>query len=250
MGDFNSHSTLWGCNSTNQNGLEMETFLLQSNLCLLNNKCPTYLHPATGSLSSLDLAFCDPSLYMNYAWSVHDDLCGSDHYPTMLSKLISEAADDHKRWKLNRADWEKFEKLCSINLQHSVITQSDDPFNQFTTNLLDIAINTIPKTCGKIKIRQKPWFNDDCNSAIVNRKSGLATFIKHPTEANLENIKILRAKARRIIRKSKRDSWRAYMSKLTTSTPAKKVWEMVKRISGKSAPGTARHLVVDDGKKN
>jgi hypothetical protein len=74
----------------------------------------------------------------------------------MLSKLITEAADDHKRWKLNKADWETFEKLCSINLQHSVISQSDDPFNQFTTNLLDIAINTIPKTCGKIKIRQKP----------------------------------------------------------------------------------------------
>ena len=73
--------------------------------------------------------------------------------------------------------------------------------------------------------------------------------MKHPTEANLENIKILRAKARRIIRKAKRDSWRAYISKLTASTPAKKVWEMLKRISGKSAPGTARHLVVDDGKR-
>jgi hypothetical protein len=59
----------------------------------------------------------------------------------------------------------------------------------------------------------------------------------------------LRAKARRITRKAKRDSWRAYISKLTASTPAKKVWETVKQISGKSAPGTARHLVVDDGKK-
>jgi hypothetical protein len=39
------------------------------------------------------------------------------------------------------------------------------------------------------------------------------------------------------------------ISKLATSTPAKKVCEMVKRINGKSAPDTARHLVVDDDKK-
>jgi Endonuclease-reverse transcriptase len=57
MGDFNSHSTLWGCSSTGQKGLEMEKFLMQSNLCLLNNKSATHLHPGTGMLSPLDLAF-------------------------------------------------------------------------------------------------------------------------------------------------------------------------------------------------
>jgi Endonuclease-reverse transcriptase len=45
MGGFNSHSTLWGCSSTNQKGPEMEKFLMQSNLYLLNNKSVTYLHP-------------------------------------------------------------------------------------------------------------------------------------------------------------------------------------------------------------
>jgi exonuclease III len=74
MADFNSHSTLWGCSSTNHSGLEIENFLLHCNLCLFNDKYPTYLHPASGSQSSLDLAFCDTSLYMNYTWSVHEDL--------------------------------------------------------------------------------------------------------------------------------------------------------------------------------
>jgi hypothetical protein len=56
MGYFNSHSTLWGCSYTNQKGLEIEKFLMQSNLCLLNNKSATYLHPGTGTWSSLDYA--------------------------------------------------------------------------------------------------------------------------------------------------------------------------------------------------
>jgi exonuclease III len=44
MGDFNSHSTLWGCSSISEKGLEMENFLMQSNRCLLNNKSATYLN--------------------------------------------------------------------------------------------------------------------------------------------------------------------------------------------------------------
>jgi Endonuclease-reverse transcriptase len=56
LGDFNSHSTLRGCSSTNQKGLEMEKFLIQSNWCLLNRKFATYLHPGIGTLSSLDMA--------------------------------------------------------------------------------------------------------------------------------------------------------------------------------------------------
>jgi hypothetical protein len=44
----------------------------------------TYIHPATGSKTSIDLTICDPSLVMDLSWMVHDDLCGSDHYPLLL----------------------------------------------------------------------------------------------------------------------------------------------------------------------
>ena len=248
MGDFNSHSTLWGCSSTNQKGLEIETFLVQSNLCLLNNKSATYLHPATGTLSSLDLAFCDPSLYLNYTWSVHNDLCGSDHYPTILSQPDARAVDDCKRWQLKHADWGLFVDLCSSDLTSTVLNRSENPFKQFTTTLIDIASKSIPKTCGKLKIRQKPWFNEDCKSAIKNRKRALKKFLANPSRSNLDNIKLLRARAKRTIKLSKRDSWKSYISKLNTNTPMKKVWDMVKRISGKSQPSAIHHLQVDNTK--
>jgi hypothetical protein len=50
----------------------MEKFFMLSNLCLFNNKSATYLHPTTGALSSLDLAFYNPTLYLitlgQYSW--------------------------------------------------------------------------------------------------------------------------------------------------------------------------------------
>ena len=51
MGDFNDHSSLWGCRDTNVKGRQIEDIISEHNLCLLM----TYLHPAASSYSSLDL---------------------------------------------------------------------------------------------------------------------------------------------------------------------------------------------------
>jgi hypothetical protein len=248
MGDFNSHSTLWGCSSTNQKGLEIETFLLQSNLCLLNNKSPTYLHPATGSLSSLDLAFCDPSLFMDYTWSVHNDLCGSDHYPTVLNKPVAEAVDDQKRWKLAKANWAVFQDLCSSSLNPTALLGSNNKCRLFTDTLIEIAEKAIPKTSGRRNAKRRHWFNEDCKSAIVNRKRVLKEFLANLIQSNLEKLRIAKAKTRRTTKRAKRDSWRSYILRLNSNTPAKKVWDMVRKISGKAQPAAVHHLVVNNNK--
>ena len=47
LGDFNAHDSLWGCISSDTKGQEVANFLLQSNLCLMNKKDTTYIHPAS-----------------------------------------------------------------------------------------------------------------------------------------------------------------------------------------------------------
>jgi len=56
LGDFNAHSSLWGCSKTNARGKLDEDILLKHNLSLLNDGSYTYLHPATGSLSAIDFS--------------------------------------------------------------------------------------------------------------------------------------------------------------------------------------------------
>jgi len=91
LGDFNAHINLWGCVDIKAKGVEVAAFLLQSNLCLLNKKDLTYIHPATGSHSSIDLAICDPALFLNISWNVNNDLCRSDHFLVILSTCRSGA---------------------------------------------------------------------------------------------------------------------------------------------------------------
>ena len=64
------------------------------------------------------------------------------------------------------------------------------------------------------------------------------TMTLFPTNANLNTYMNSRAKARRTIKSAKRISFRTYVSKLNYKTPTKKVWDMVRKISGKTKTPT------------
>ena len=90
--------------------------------------------------------------------------------------------------------------------------------------------------------KSNPWYIDDCKNAISQRKHALAKFCKYPTKENLNKVKIQRAKARRTIRSSKRNTWKSYVSNLNYKTPIKKVWNMLRKISGKTKSPNYTHL--------
>ena len=80
---------------------------------------------------------------------------------------------------------------------------------------------------------QKPWFSDECKEAILERKRSLRVFKRSPTNTNLQEYRIKRAKARQVIRANKKNSWHEYVSKLNARTFMKKCWDMVPKIKGK-----------------
>ena len=245
MGDFNAHNSLWGCVDTNAKGLEVANFLLQSNLCLLNKKETTCIHPATGSRSSIDLAICYPALFLDLFWNVHDDLCGSDHLPVIFSTSASVPQPSTPRWNMHKADWDTCRLLCQAKLRYDPHGITTNSLENFSATLLSIATETIPKTSNQQHRQSVPWFKDSCESAVADRKSSLQAFNKHLTNMNLSKLRVYRAKARRTIRQNKRDRWKSYVSRMTSQTPMKKIWQMIRRISGKADPAAISHLKVN-----
>ena len=63
---------------------------------------------------------------------------------------------------------------------------------------------------------------------IKARLEALDKCRQQPTRENVNDYKNCRAKARKVIKEAKRNSWRQYISKLNVNTPSKKVWEMVR----------------------
>jgi len=169
--DFNAPNSLWGCVDTNAKGLEVATFLIQSNLCLLNKKDITYIHPATGSRSSIDLGVCDPALFLDISWNVN--LCGSDHFPVILSTYRSAPLGITQRWNMQKAEWDSYKLLCEDRLSYEKIGKSTNSIESFSSVLLGVANETIPKTSKQAHKRSVPWFNDSCKMAVTERKKSL-----------------------------------------------------------------------------
>ena len=156
FGDFNGHNFIWGSDDINDKGRIIENFIHKNNLCLYNNKTPTYLHPATGTYTSLDLSICCPTLLLDSEWKVHDDLCGSDHFPIFFNNIVPQLEEPITRWKLTKADWPSFKALCETEINNTTL-QADDPIDRFTTTRHQIARSTIPKTSTKSKKKKNFW---------------------------------------------------------------------------------------------
>jgi ribonuclease HI len=245
LGDFNGHSPLWGSPQSNNRGNLIEDFIDSNHLCLYNDGSSTFLHSGHGTYSAIDLSLSDPSLFLDFHWEVLEDTHGSDHFPILLKSLQISSQSNPSMWKFNKADWETFSKLCLQQITETKYSDSDSPVDLFTNDLIDIADKAIPKSKSNPCHISKPWFDSEVKDAIRARKRALRQFSAHPTEENLNNFRILRAKARRIVRQKKRTTWRNYVSKLSTQTPSSKVWTMIKRIQGRDTSSHIQHLTID-----
>ena len=116
VGDFNGHSKVWGCSDTNDRGEIIEDVIAENDLCLLTEKPPTYLHPPTGNYYAIDLSLCHPNIYLDFDWSVCDDLHGSDHFEILIKETESSNDEQHCRWNLKKANQETFTTLCQERL--------------------------------------------------------------------------------------------------------------------------------------
>ena len=241
LGDMNGHNVLWGNESNDARGELLEDFITKNDICLMNDKSYTYIHPTTHSFTSIDLSLCHPSLFLDFNWSVCEDQHQSDHFPIKIEQTSFSVEDHHPKWKLNKANWELFQSLCSDKISTENFKDSLDPMSEFTSSLIDISNKCIPKTSTN-PTKSNPWYNDDCKEAIKQRKKALNKFKKYPTKDNFKNVRVFRARACRTIKKSKRKSWRSYVSKINHKTPIKKVWDMIRKISGKTKSPSYTHL--------
>ncbi|GFU05709.1 putative RNA-directed DNA polymerase from transposon X-element [Trichonephila clavipes] len=233
LGDFNGHSTLWGSTKTNPLGRQIDQVLSDHCLCLLNHEEPTYFHEPTRSFHTLDLAICSPSLLPHLNLSVEKDLYNNDHFPVILSHDSDPGGKTFPpTYSYSRADWALFTQLTVIT-DAMIKTDSVDTAVQEVTNVLIAAADfSIPKSSSHSFQHYKPWWNADCQTAYKNQRKLWGIFCRYPTTENLLAFKRAKANARRLRRRSQRQSWIRYVSSLTSSTSSKQLWKKVKAANG------------------
>ena len=245
VGDFNSHSPSWGSDHFNTRGRLVDSLIFDNNLCILNNNSPTYLHPATGTFSMIDLSLCDPSAYSLFSdWYVLSSLFGSDHFPIIISSPSHSSRILSHNWNLKFADWDLFSSLCNTSITDDILS-SNSPVSLFTSKLIDIANASIP-LCSNSSKPFKPWFNNNCKVAIRNKNRALNNFKRYPTTSNLNAFRRLRAVARRTIKESKSCFWKAFTSTLGIQSSSSKVWNVIRSFKGQTSSSHISHLCINN----
>ena len=104
VGDLNGYSKVWDCSDTNDRGEIIEDVIAENDLFLFNEKQPTYLHPRTGNYYAIDLSIFHPNMYLDFEWSVCDDLHGSDHFPILIKEIEASSDEQPCRWNLKKTN--------------------------------------------------------------------------------------------------------------------------------------------------
>ena len=250
IGDFNAHSALWGCSSSNSLGNKVDHLLESSNICLLNDKSPTYFHPATDLFTSIDLSLCSTICFflILYGRSILISVVVTI-FLFLLTYLRVCLRTMFLVGILKKADWPKFKLQCSLDINRHSFTDITEKFPAFLNKLNDITTKCVLKSTGQSTGSYKPWFNSECKKAVKACQNAMDKCRTNPTSSNINEYKNCQVNARKVIQENKRKSWHEYVSKLNVKTPAKKVWEMIRKISGKQSNTTIHHLKNNDGTK-
>ena len=113
--------------------------------------------------------------------------------------------------------------LCQEQLTPEKFKTAED-MSAFISALHDMSEKCIPKSSTRSK-KRNPWYNDECKTAINKRKSALRKFNKN----------------------AKRSSWRQYVNKLNSRNPVKKVWDMIRKVSGKNKKSECVYIKSSNG---
>ena len=251
LGDFNAHSPLWGDRDVERDseGKIIEDFLEKTNdVCLFNTGAHTFLSSTHHTYSSIDLTLCSANILLDFYWEVLPDLNGSDHFPILINKVGTHDTNDNvPQYNVKKANWKLFREKC-IQKFSSDLVQDPDHISIFTEGIIEIMDQTIPKSKASGQ-RPKPWYTEEVKDACQKAKAAHRRFFNDPTYQNYQHKKIMRAKSRRVIKTAKRKSWRKYVGNLNRHTKIKKVWDMIRKISGKYNQKPYKHLINDQGIK-
>jgi ribonuclease HI len=243
VGDFNAKSPLWGSSVTDFRGKLIVKFTEKNNLICLNTGQGTRINNS-GSLSHLDLAFCNESIAKYLDWNVLGDCWGSDHFPILINfqkkaKIhITENTSDTSntcKWKTTKADWDNYNKIVIHELESKTLDSNlEIKCNEFLLALNQAAECSIPKlnSSKKYNYIAVPYWNKDCSHITKSRKKALKIFRKFRSQNNRIEYKKQKAKAQYIIRNAKTLYWNKFCDNMSSDTKLGSVWSMIKRING------------------
>ena len=242
VGDLNGHHTMWDpdlrLDRINQCGRELANYLLDNqNLALITRPgLKTYTHTThqSSNSSTLDLTLGSINLINISDTKLLGD-SGSDHDPVLTTVSLKPdkiLRNRRPKWKIKDNKWKLWKD--NVPAQQVAPTSLEEEAKNFGEMLTKAANTAFGKTKGHQKSKfSKPWWSAECAKVVAQRRRAKKCMERRPIPANVIEFRRLSAKARRVIKNAKRESWRKFCKGLSADTPTGQVWKVIRSMSGK-----------------
>ena len=234
--DSNSHSVLWGCEDTNNRGIELEDVIIEHQLIVHNiGSEPTFCTTRAKSIIDITLTNVPAADLLEVTgWRVLEEDSLSDH--KYISYQVGRYVPVEKEGRaLKKADWGLFQRELEESLNEFTLTGDlDGDVDRFYEHLYVQLDKVAPRR--KITSKRKSgWWTP----ALEAKREELLHF----RQKNLMNdpgiarkVNGIRREYRSLIRKEKRKSWREFCSQATS---AKDISSLVQIVGADTVKGVS-----------
>ena len=237
LGDMNARNETWGDTVTNPRGRMLEEIIDQNNISLLNSAAYTHFHVQTGTSSIIDLALCSSDCVIDFSHEVLPDLHGSDHFPIQINIITSITSNTYmRRFKVEKANWTEFHRATEIGPDQANHPDITDQIESINNIIITAAKANIPQSKGNIGKTCVPWWDSECQSALVERRRAQRALQRNNTISNLIAFKRTQAICKKTFKEAKKLSWQSYVSTINSNTSLNEVWKKVRKLEKISTP--------------
>ena len=248
VGDFNSHSPAWGYDSTDARGEELQDWMMDNQLVLINkpDDKPSYYSRAWKTTSTPDLAFATEDIQKRAIRVVNSQVGGSDHLPITLNLADTKTNTEYFRkrasWNFRKADWEQYqlhaEDLCNIAFTEDINRNA----KLLTNAILEAAKRSIPRGFRK---DYKPYWSKTLATLHQQLSEARENMEQNPgaettTMHNEKKEEFIDTKTKELQR-----NWHEKTSSLSLETNTGKLWRLVKTLN-EDATTTCGTTVLED----
>ncbi|KAK7096645.1 hypothetical protein V1264_003726 [Littorina saxatilis] len=234
-GDFNSHSPSWGYAELDRKGEDLEDWMFENNLILLNrpDDPPTYYSRSWRTTSTPDLAIATDDIASIAQREVNQQLGGSDHKPVII-QLQEQVRTTRQKlkpsWNYKKARWNDFERKLDENCRKLDLQDENlnDQAEHFTAAVLKAAKKTIPR--GRRR-DYKPGWNDhlqQLHDAVCTAREAME---ENPTDELVTAHNKAKAEFTKVKLQQLRNSWHEKTQSLSMDKDTFKLWQLTKTLN-------------------
>jgi len=122
VGDMNAKSPLWGSDTYDTRGRDLDDAINAHKYVVLNTGQGTH-QTSTGLMTAIDVSLASRQLASKCSWAALNNTLGSDHVPIVITvnARVDRQLATTPKWKLSKADWNTFREILTKSWQKAVL---------------------------------------------------------------------------------------------------------------------------------